>query len=72
MGLLAPAGTPRDVIDRLAQAANEALKSEEVLTPLRAQGFGPIGSTPDEFGRYIAGELTKWAGVVNATGLTTK
>jgi len=40
-----------------------------VLTPLRAQGFDPIGSNPDAFGRYIDGELRKWAEVALAAGL---
>ena len=53
IGLLAPAGTPREAIDKLARALNEALKSDEVLTPLRAQGVDPLGGSPDEFARHI-------------------
>ena len=69
MGLLAPAGTPRAIVDRLSQAANEALKTAEVLTPLRAAGFDPVGGSPDDFGRYIASELKKWSDVATAAGL---
>jgi tripartite-type tricarboxylate transporter receptor subunit TctC len=69
MGLLAPAGTPRAIVDRLSQAANEALKTSEVLTPLRAAGFDPVGGSPDDFGRYIDSELKKWSGVATAAGL---
>jgi tripartite-type tricarboxylate transporter receptor subunit TctC len=69
MGLLAPAGTPRDIVDALARAANEALRADDVLAPLRAQGFEPIGGTPEEFGRYIDSELKKWADVASAAGL---
>ncbi len=69
MGLLAPAGTPRDIVDTLARAANEALRADDVLAPLRAQGFEPIGGTPGEFGRYIDSELKKWADVASAAGL---
>ena len=47
MGLLAPAGTPRDIVDTLARAANEALRADDVLAPLRAQGFEPIGGSPE-------------------------
>src|SRR5262244_1654189 len=46
-GLLAPAGTPRDVIDKLARVTNEALKSDDVATALRAAGLDPLGGTPD-------------------------
>jgi tripartite-type tricarboxylate transporter receptor subunit TctC len=69
MGLLAPAGTPREIVDKIARAVNEALASSDVLAPLRAQGFEPIGGSPDEFGRYIDAELQKWAGVAAAAGL---
>ena len=69
MGLLAPAGTPREIVDKLARAANEALQSNDVLAPLRAQGFEPIGGSPDEFGRYIDGELRKWSNVAIAADL---
>jgi tripartite-type tricarboxylate transporter receptor subunit TctC len=69
MGLLAPAGTPREVVNKLARAANEALRSNDVLAPLRAQGFEPIGGSPDEFGRYIDDELRKWSNVAIAAEL---
>ena len=68
-GLLAPAGTPRDVIDKLARVANEAIKSDDVRTALRTAGLDPLGSTPDEFARYIVSEVQKGAAVVQATGL---
>ena len=69
MGLLAPAGTPRDVVERLSRAVNEALRTAEVQTPLRAQGFEPIGGSPDDFGRTIDSEMKKWADVAVAAGL---
>jgi tripartite-type tricarboxylate transporter receptor subunit TctC len=69
MGLLAPAGTPREIVDKLARAANEALQSSDVLVPLRAQGFEPIGGNPDEFRRYIDNELRKWSNVATAAEL---
>ncbi|HEY1361676.1 MAG TPA: tripartite tricarboxylate transporter substrate binding protein [Xanthobacteraceae bacterium] len=60
-GLVAPAGTPRPIIDRLADAANAALKSDDVAAKLRKQGFEPLGGTPDEFTGFIARETGKWA-----------
>jgi tripartite-type tricarboxylate transporter receptor subunit TctC len=64
MGLLAPSGTPRDVVEKLSRAANEALRSNEVLTPMKNQGVDPLGGSPDDFARFIDSELKKWASVV--------
>jgi tripartite-type tricarboxylate transporter receptor subunit TctC len=68
-GLLAPAGTPRPIIDKLARAANEAIKSDDVAQALRTAGLDPLGSSPDEFARYIVSEVEKGATVVQAAGL---
>jgi tripartite-type tricarboxylate transporter receptor subunit TctC len=68
-GLLAPAGTPRAVIGRLARVANEALQSTEVMAALRAQGLDPIGGSPEDFARYIEREIEKGAMIVKAAGL---
>jgi tripartite-type tricarboxylate transporter receptor subunit TctC len=72
MGLLAPAGTAPEIVLKLSQAANEALKSNEVLAVLEAQGVDPIGGTPDEFKAFIAAELKKWDGVVKEAGIKSK
>ncbi|AMN40791.1 Bug family tripartite tricarboxylate transporter substrate binding protein [Rhodoplanes sp. Z2-YC6860] len=69
MGMLAPSGTPREIVDKLSRAANQAVKSPEVLTLLTAQGVDPLGGTPDEFARFIDVELKKWAGVVKDAGI---
>jgi tripartite-type tricarboxylate transporter receptor subunit TctC len=68
-GLVAPAGTPRAVIDKLSAAANATLASEEVVGKLRAQGFEPLGGPPDEFARFVARETVKWAAAAEAAGL---
>ena len=68
-GLVAPAGTPRAVIDKLAAAANKALKSEDVVDKLRKQGFEPLGGSPEEFAQFIARELVKWSAAGKAAGL---
>jgi tripartite-type tricarboxylate transporter receptor subunit TctC len=72
MGLLAPAGTPPEIVDRLSRAANEALKSKEVLALMEAQGVDPFGGTPAEFAQFIDDELKKWDRVVKAAGIKTK
>jgi tripartite-type tricarboxylate transporter receptor subunit TctC len=68
-GLVAPAGTPRPVVEKLAAAANAALKSDDVAAKLRAQGFEPLGGPPDEFARFIARETVKWEAAAEAAGL---
>jgi tripartite-type tricarboxylate transporter receptor subunit TctC len=66
---MAPAGTPREIVDKLARAANEALKAGEVIGPLRAQGIDPTGGSPEEFARYIADDVSKWTAVAKAAGM---
>jgi len=68
-GLMAPAGTPRDVIDKLARAAEEAVKSPEVVNAWRPQGITAITGGPDPFARYIDSEYKRWDAVVVAAGL---
>jgi tripartite-type tricarboxylate transporter receptor subunit TctC len=68
-GLLAPAGTPPEIISVLSREVNAALKAEEVIAPLRAQGMEPIGGSPAEFATHIGNEIAKWTPVVEAAGL---
>ncbi len=69
-GLMAPAGTPRPVIDRLARAADDALKAPEVQSVLRNAGIDPLGGTPEDFAELIRIEIEKWAKVAKAAGLS--
>jgi tripartite-type tricarboxylate transporter receptor subunit TctC len=69
IGLLAPAGTRREVIDKLARALNDALRADEVLTSLRAQGVDPLGGSPEEFARHIENDTRNWTTVAAAAGL---
>jgi tripartite-type tricarboxylate transporter receptor subunit TctC len=68
-GLVAPAGTPRAVIDKLAGAVRDAMATSEVVTALRPQGMDPLSGGPDEFGRHIASEIKRWGEVAQAAGL---
>jgi tripartite-type tricarboxylate transporter receptor subunit TctC len=67
-GLVAPAGTPQPIIDKLARAANEALASDEVAKALQAQTVARIGGTPEELRRHMDTELKRWSTVVAAAG----
>lgn len=68
-GLMAPAGTPKDVIDKLNKATNEALKSPDVVETLKKQGMDILGGSADNFARYIQSETEKWGSVAKAAGL---
>ena len=67
-GLLAPAGTPADIVNRIQQETAKALASPAVRDKLLAQGAAPGGNTPAEFARMIDAEHVKWAKVVKASG----
>ena len=67
-GLLAPAGTPPEVVSRLQQESAKALGLPAVKERLLAQGAIPSGNTPQEFTRLINDEIVKWAAVVKASG----
>ena len=68
-GIEAPAGTPREIIDRLNGAMVKALKQPEVAKRLGAEGAEVIGSTPEEFGAHIKAELARVGAVVRAAGI---
>jgi tripartite-type tricarboxylate transporter receptor subunit TctC len=68
-GLMAPAGTPRDIVDKLARTVNDAIKAEEVTAPLRAQGIDLLGGGPDDFARYISNDIQRWTAVAAGAGL---
>jgi tripartite-type tricarboxylate transporter receptor subunit TctC len=67
-GLLAPAGTPADVVTRIQQETAKALASPAIKEKLLAQGAIPGGNTPAEFAKFIDSEIAKWAPVVKASG----
>ncbi|MEY4267036.1 MAG: hypothetical protein RIS90_1571 [Pseudomonadota bacterium] len=67
-GLLAPAGTPPEVVSRLQQEIAKALNSPAMKDKLLAQGAIPSGNTPQEFAALIDAEIKKWAAVVKASG----
>ncbi len=67
-GLVAPAGTPKEIIDRLNAELIKALKDPEFASRMRGMGLEIYGTTPAEFTRFIREENTKWAKVIKATG----
>lgn len=67
-GLLAPAGTPEAIVTRINTEVNKVLALPEVKEKIAAEGGGPIGGTPQEFARFLAAELPRWAKLVKESG----
>jgi tripartite-type tricarboxylate transporter receptor subunit TctC len=63
LGLMAPAGTPKPVIDKLNAAVNAAVKRPEITKLWTEQGVVPMSMTPEEFDKYLRGDIVKWAEV---------
>ena len=63
-GLLAPAGTPEPIINKLNEAVVRILREPEMITMMTGLGLEPAPSTPDEFARYIRNESAKWSQVI--------
>ncbi|MFO0106257.1 MAG: Bug family tripartite tricarboxylate transporter substrate binding protein [Burkholderiales bacterium] len=67
-GLVAPAATPRDVVERLNKAFVAALQAPETKTRFSQLMAEPVGNTPEQFGAFMKAELTRYEGVVKASG----
>ena len=67
-GLLAPAGTPPDIVNRLQQESAKAMNNPAVKEKLLSQGAMPSGNTPADFSKMIGFEIKKWAQVVKVSG----
>jgi tripartite-type tricarboxylate transporter receptor subunit TctC len=71
-GMVAPAGTPPQIVATLNKAAVEAMKDPTVKDKLASQGAILVGNTPDQFRAFIANETTKWAKVIKDAGVHTE
>jgi len=69
-GLLAPAGTPREIVRRMSEEVGRIIRSEETRARLDVMGTFPVGSTPEEFDAFIAAETSKWAKVIRDANVT--
>ena len=68
-GILAPAGTPREIVARINAAINRALATGEVRQRLNAQGFEAAPATPEEFAAFLASEVRKYARIIQEAGV---
>ena len=69
LGLVAPAGTPRPIIEKLAKAARQAMHDPDAMETLRKQGYEPNDADPDKFAAFIHSEFERWSSVTRAAGL---
>jgi tripartite-type tricarboxylate transporter receptor subunit TctC len=60
-GIVAPAGTPKDVVDKLNKAIVQVVRSPEMVQTFLQEGSEPIGSTPQEFSKYLHDEIARWS-----------
>ena len=67
-GIIAPAGTPRPIIDKLSAAMRAAMASEDVRKRIATEGAEPLVMTPEEYAADIDREETKWSAVVRRSG----
>jgi tripartite-type tricarboxylate transporter receptor subunit TctC len=67
--LLAPAATPREILERLSGEAAQLAANPEYRQQLEKQAFEPLSTRPDEYPAFIKAELEKWAKVINAAGI---
>lgn len=71
-GLMAPAGTPQDIIAKLHKGVVTALQDAKVKELYANHGADPVGNTPEEFAAVLRADMVKWAKVVKAAGLSPK
>ena len=69
LGLMAPAGTPRPILERLSAEVNKVINAPDVKDNWGKQGAVPMAMTPDEFGKFVREDVTKWAKLVKDTGM---
>jgi tripartite-type tricarboxylate transporter receptor subunit TctC len=71
-GLVAPAGTPKEIVDRLHRAVEKIVAPPEFRERLLALGFDPVASTPEHFADWIKSEIAKWAKVIRDGNITVQ
>jgi tripartite-type tricarboxylate transporter receptor subunit TctC len=66
---MAPGGTPRPIVDRLAKETARAINESEIKTRFNDIGIIPVGNSPEEAGKFLQDEIVKWAKVINTAGV---
>ena len=68
-GLVGPKGLPANVVERINQVANDALKSKDVAELLATDGVAPAGGTAEQFRTVIKSDIERWSGVVKQANI---
>jgi tripartite-type tricarboxylate transporter receptor subunit TctC len=68
-GLIAPAGTPQAVLDKIEREVAEAINTPELKAKFATQLMEPVGNTPAQFKAQIEGDLARWTPVIRAAGI---
>jgi tripartite-type tricarboxylate transporter receptor subunit TctC len=68
-GLMAPAGTPRSIIERLAREVARIVRDPKIAATFAASGLDPLGGSPEEFAAMIAKDIQLWTDAVKSTGI---
>jgi tripartite-type tricarboxylate transporter receptor subunit TctC len=71
-GLMAPARTPKDIVDRLAAEVVRAVRDPKVIEHMSNQGIDPVGNTPQQFADTIKSDVALWTEAINAAGVKEK
>jgi tripartite-type tricarboxylate transporter receptor subunit TctC len=68
-GIIAPAGMPKEIVDRISAEAKKALADPAMKEKLAEQGIVAVGSTPEEFRAFVAEEIPRWGKVISDAGI---
>ena len=72
VGVMAPAGTPRPIVELLNREINNILARPEVKDAWEKQGAVPMAMSPDEFGAHVQAEIEKWAKIIKANAIAAE
>ena len=71
-GLMAPAGTPKDIVNRLAAEVGNAVRDPKIIEQMTAFGVDPLGNGPNQFSAMVHADIASWAEAVKLAGLQAK
>ena len=66
---LAPAGTPRDIVNRMSAEVAKAISASDIKNRFDSLGIEPVGNTPEQAGKFLADEIAKWSKVITTAGV---
>jgi len=69
-GFFVPSTTPKEIVNKLADAVRKAVESPEVKQKMQAVGIEPVGNSPEEFAKFLQGQITRWSALVKSNNIT--